>query len=52
MGVRTEEQEVQKQCSQRKKVEVILFFDNIRKSFYSSFGKVRVELVMSTRKTM
>lgn len=52
MEVRTEEQEVQEECFKRKKkkVEVILLFDNVRKNFYSSFGKVSVELVMTIRK--
>ena len=34
----------------KKKVEVILLFDNVRKNFYSFFGKVSVELVMTIRK--
>ena len=34
----------------KKKREVILLFDNGRKNFYSSFGKVSVELVMTIRK--
>ena len=52
MEVRTEEQEVQEECFKRKKkkAEVILLLDNVRKNFYSSFGKVSVELVMTIRK--
>ena len=52
MEVRTEEQEVQEECFKikKKKAEVILLLDNVRKNFYSSFGKVSVELVMTIRK--